>query len=141
VPRGSELLKVFVYGTLKPGESNYQHYCASKIIAAAPAIARGQLFSLPAGYPAMTLGSGWVHGFVLTLNDPKILKVLDEYEGYQAGRSHSGSAGAPENLYDRQVIATFNPSQQSLGFAWAYLMPPDKIYRLGGTLLPDGEWK
>ncbi len=140
--KGFDLLKVFVYGTLKPGEVNYQLYCASKIIEATYAITRGQLFSLPAGYPAMTLGNGWVRGFVLTLSDPKVLRVLDEYEGYQEGRSCSVSAGESpdQNLYDRQVIEIFNPTQQPLGSAWAYLMSPNKIYRLGGTLLPDGEW-
>lgn len=137
---GSDLLRVFVYGTLKPGELNYQRYCASTVIAASAAIARGQLFSLPAGYPVMALGDGWVHGFVLTLSDPQTLRVLDEYEGYQEGRSPSIARESLENLYDRQVIATFNSSQQPLGLAWAYLMPPDKIHCLGGTLLPHGRW-
>lgn len=128
------LLKVFVYGTLKPGELNYQRYCSSNVLQAHPAIALGQLFNLPAGYPAMVLGTGWVHGFVLSFGDPKVLRELDDYEDYQVGRSPH------QNLYERQVIATFTPTGQPLGSAWAYLMPPDKIHHLGGTLLPEGHW-
>ncbi len=30
----SEELRVFVYGTLKPGEANYQKYCAGKVVEA-----------------------------------------------------------------------------------------------------------
>jgi len=142
VDNRSDRLKVFVYGTLKPGELNYQRYCASKVIEVTRAIARGQLFSLPAGYPAMTLGNSWVQGFVLTLSDPKVLRELDNYEGYQEGRSHSISAreSLDSNLYERRVIETFNLNRQPLGSAWAYLMSPDKIHRLGGTLLSHGQW-
>jgi gamma-glutamylcyclotransferase (GGCT)/AIG2-like uncharacterized protein YtfP len=57
---------VFVYGTLKPGENNYQIYCAGKVLAEQRAIAFGRLFSLPAGYPAMTPGDCPVHGFLLS---------------------------------------------------------------------------
>lgn len=42
------LVKVFVYGTLKPGESNYQRYCdRSSVVESQRAIALGQLFALP----------------------------------------------------------------------------------------------
>lgn len=57
---------VFVYGTLKPGENNYQIYCAGKVLAEQRAITFGRLFSLPAGYPAMTPGDCPVHGFLLS---------------------------------------------------------------------------
>ncbi|NET53980.1 MAG: gamma-glutamylcyclotransferase, partial [Merismopedia sp. SIO2A8] len=42
--------KVFVYGTLKPGEVNYDQYCASKVVEEIRAIAFGELFDLPIGY-------------------------------------------------------------------------------------------
>ncbi|TAH29142.1 MAG: gamma-glutamylcyclotransferase, partial [Oscillatoriales cyanobacterium] len=32
-------MKVFVYGTLKPGECNYLRYCEGKVVDALPAIA------------------------------------------------------------------------------------------------------
>lgn len=128
------LLKVFVYGTLKPGEFNYQRYCSGKVINANRAIAQGQLFNLPAGYPAMVLGEGWVHGFVLSFGDPNVLRELDAYEDYQVGRSPD------QNLYERYRIETCASTGQPLGSAWAYLMSLEKTYRLGGRLLPDGYW-
>lgn len=127
-------LKVFVYGTLKPGKFNYQRYCSGQVIEVNCAIAPGQLFSLPAGYPAMTSGSGWVYGFVLSFRDPQILGELDNYEDYQASRP------AELNLYERQRIETFAPTGQVLGSAWAYLMTLERVHSLGGTLLPDGHW-
>lgn len=97
------------------------------------AIAPGQLFKLPAGYPAMSAGSVWVHGFALTFANP-ILDELDDYEDYQVGRS-------PDlNLYERQVIPTFEPTGGSLCPAWAYVMSLEKAQNLGGLLLPDGYW-
>ena len=64
---------VFVYGTLKPNNSNYQQYCATKVISSQPAIALGQIFALPMGYPAMIEGNDQVQGYLLTFADSNIL--------------------------------------------------------------------
>ena len=69
-------MKVFVYGTLKPGECNYRRYCEGKVVEALPAIARGQLFALPIGYPAMVAGEGIVCGFLLRFANCGILVHL-----------------------------------------------------------------
>jgi len=127
-------LKVFVYGTLKPGECNYQRYCTGFVVAAEPAVARGQLFALPVGYPAMTPGDGLVHGVLLSFASPAILRNLDELEDYDPHRPTS------QNEYDRQQIEVFNPALQSLGLVWAYLMTPEKVRRIGGVPIPAGVW-
>ena len=57
-------IQVFVYGTLKPGEVNYQLYCAESVVEFFPAVAKGLLYKLPIGYPAMTRGDRNVLGFV-----------------------------------------------------------------------------
>ncbi len=132
--RTSSLLKVFVYGTLKPGKFNYQVHCSGKVINARAAISQGQLFSLPAGYPAMTLGEGQVHGFVLSFKEHAVLSQLDDYEDYQVGRSPQ------HNLYERCLIETFDLTGQSFGSAWAYLMSLERVHYLKGTLLPEGQW-
>ena len=62
--QSSDGLRVFVYGTLKPGEANYQRYCAGKLVNAQRAMVLGKLFALPAGYPAMTLGDIPVQGYL-----------------------------------------------------------------------------
>lgn len=129
------MLKLFVYGTLKPGEVNYQRYCAGKVVEAYPAIALGQLFDLPFGYPAMTSGHNPVYGYVLSFQDVTILRDLDELEDYDPERSPS------QNEYERQLVEILNLNQQSSDTAWAYLMTVEQAYRLGGTPLLHGRWQ
>jgi gamma-glutamylcyclotransferase (GGCT)/AIG2-like uncharacterized protein YtfP len=130
----SASLRVFVYGTLKPGEANYQRYCVAKVVEVQKAIAFGQLFSLPFGYPAMTPGNSPVQGFLLSFSDPEILNQLDWLEDYNPQRP------ATENEYYRQQIETYNTALTSLGRAWTYLMTPEKVHIYGGTFLPHGWW-
>ena len=129
------MLKVFVYGTLKPGECNYLRYCEGKVVEACPAIARGQLFALPAGYPAMISGEGRVDGFLLHFTKSAILADLDELEDYHPGRDRA------ENEYQRESIAIFDLNFQPLGTAWAYFMLPDRVRSLNGIWLPHGRWE
>lgn len=129
-----KLLKVFVYGTLKPGESNYQRYCAAKVLEAKRAIALGQLFALPFGYPAMTPGESPVQGFLLSFSDSTVLRHLDWLEDYDSHRP------TEQNEYNRLTIEIFNPAFVSLGRAWVYLMTPEQVHAYGGVLLPDGWW-
>lgn len=129
-----ELIRVFVYGTLKPEESNYERYCKGKVITAQRAIAFGQLFSLPMGYPAMVSGNQPVQGFVLSFSDPKILESLDRLEGYSPHNPQN------QNEYDRQQIEIFDEANRTLGFAWVYLMNHQQVELLGGILLPSGTW-
>lgn len=128
------LLKVFVYGTLKPGESNYQRYCAGKVVEAQRAIALGQLFALPVGYPAMTQGDNPVQGYLLTFADREVLQHLDELEDCDPLRPPE------QNLYNRELIETKDPKGQSLGLAWAYFMTPHRVRHLGGVLIQSGWW-
>lgn len=128
------MVKVFVYGTLKPGEANYQHYCAAKVVEVKKAIAFGQLFSLPVGYPAMTLGNSPVRGFLLSFSDSEILHQLDYLEDYDSQRPIG------ENEYHRQQIQVYDTALNSLGKAWTYLMTPEQVRAFGGVLLTDGWW-
>lgn len=127
-------LKVFVYGTLKPEECNYERYCAKKVVEAKRAIALGQLFALPVGYPAMTVGDATVHGFLLAFADIGVLQNLDRLEDYYPSRP------ATENEYIRSQIQTYKPGGQPLDKAWAYLMTPEQVCRRQGVLLSAGLW-
>jgi gamma-glutamylcyclotransferase (GGCT)/AIG2-like uncharacterized protein YtfP len=128
------LLKVFVYGTLKPGEYNYQRYCAGKVVAAQPATAFGRLFALPVGYPAMTAGEETVCGVLLSFSDPAVLQDLDQLEDYDPHRLPA------QNEYNRVQIEVFDLSGQMLDFAWVYLMTPEQVERRGGVLVASGCW-
>lgn len=130
----SDLVRVFVYGTLKPGEANYKKYCADKIIDVKRAFVQGKLFALPMGYPAMTLGNTQVYGYLLSFSNPRILNELDVLENYQSTRQ------PPENLYNRQIIEVYQPQSLSLGWAWVYLMTLDQVNQSGGFPQPEGWW-
>ena len=125
---------IFVYGTLKPNEENFSQYCEGKVIAQQQAIAYGELFALPMGYPAMIIGNAPVYGYLLSFKDVSILESLDELEGYHSDRPKS------ENLYNRQQIEVFNLTQSFLGLAWVYLMTSEQISLLDGITQPDGLW-
>lgn len=128
-------MKVFVYGTLKPGERNYRYYCAGKVSQTTQAYTYGKLFNLPGcGYPAMTVGQNQVKGVLLTFIDDSVLAHLDELEDYNPQRL------ATENEYSRQKILVYSLLGEPLGEAWSYLMMPHKVKCLGGVLVPSGWW-
>ncbi|WP_019506706.1 gamma-glutamylcyclotransferase [Pleurocapsa sp. PCC 7319] len=127
-------LTVFVYGTLKPGEANYHRYCKDQVRSQNPAFTTGDLYALPVGYPAMTVGENQVQGFLLTFIDPNILTSLDRLEGYQQQRK-------PDlNEYYRQLVPVYNFDYQSMGKAWAYFMSLQKVKQYGGTIISSGYW-
>lgn len=130
----SELVPVFVYGTLKPGESNYEHYCGSRVLAATRATVKGQLFALPVGYPAMVLGEGVVQGYLLTFNTPNILQYLDPLEG------HNPQRPPEKNFYNRKQLEVYSLEAEPLGLAWAYFMTLDQVKQLDGVIIPSGWW-
>jgi gamma-glutamylcyclotransferase (GGCT)/AIG2-like uncharacterized protein YtfP len=129
-----QLIKVFVYGTLKPGEANYQQFCANYVVAAQKAISLGKLFNLPLGYPAMTPGNFKVYGFLLFFANPEILQQLDWLEDYDPQRAIA------ENEYYRQQIEVYDTALVPIGTAWTYLMTPKQVHTFGGVLVPDGWW-
>jgi gamma-glutamylcyclotransferase (GGCT)/AIG2-like uncharacterized protein YtfP len=130
----SDRVRIFVYGTLKPGEVNYKRYCANRVVDTKRAIALGKLFALPMGYPAMTLENSQVQGYLLSFADLEILSQLDELEDYQPHRHIS------ENLYNRQQIEIYDMQGQSLGLAWVYLMSLERVSQLGGMPQAGGWW-
>ena len=129
------LIRVFVYGTLKPGEYNYQRYCQQHVVHTSVAIALGQLFQLPMGYPAMVPGSGVVQGMILSFPHSSILQALDQLEDYDPQRP-------PEhNEYQRQQIQTYTLNHQPLKQAWAYTMTIESVQRFQGSrIIPTGYW-
>ncbi|MBP0015594.1 MAG: gamma-glutamylcyclotransferase [Roseofilum sp. SBFL] len=128
------MFKVFVYGTLKPGEVNYQRYCEGRIVKEEEAIAWGRLFLLPMGYPGLTVGTKRIEGYVLHFQDSHLLDQLDQLEGY-----HPDSP-LEDNQYLRQLMPVFRPTGEPLGDALVYVMSVEKIEGYGGTELLNGSW-
>jgi gamma-glutamylcyclotransferase (GGCT)/AIG2-like uncharacterized protein YtfP len=130
-------VKIFVYGTLKPGEANYTSYCEGKVTNYQFAFTLGKLFDLPQGYPAMTRGNQQVYGYLLEFDDVEALSSLDELEDYYPDRE------ASENLYERikqEIFIAGEIENISLGFAWIYIMGENRVQQLQGKLILDGCW-
>jgi gamma-glutamylcyclotransferase (GGCT)/AIG2-like uncharacterized protein YtfP len=129
------MLRVFVYGTLKPGERYHLPYGADRAIEAVAAYTCGELYHLvDVNYPAMTEGKSVVKGILLTFEEESILDRLDELEDYREERSPD------ENEYQRLVIAVYSLDGESLGHAWGYFMNRAKIEGHGGIPVPSGWW-
>jgi gamma-glutamylcyclotransferase (GGCT)/AIG2-like uncharacterized protein YtfP len=112
----------------------YSTYCEGRVIAYEEAIALGQLYALPLGYPAMAEGNAPVHGYLFSFDDPAVLDALDELEDYNPDRLDE------QNEYNRIWVEVFTPNMKPLGFAWAYRMAIEQIQSFGGILLPEGRW-
>lgn len=124
---------LFVYGTLKPGERAFADLCQPFAIATIPAQAKGRLYHLPLGYPAMTSEPGWTRGILITFADEMPLKAIDAFEEYYADRP-----GVSE--YHRHCRPVFDLSKKKLGSAWVYTMEHERVVSLGGLWLPGGCW-
>ncbi|BAU15017.1 hypothetical protein LEP3755_55730 [Leptolyngbya sp. NIES-3755] len=130
------MITVFVYGTLKPDESNY-FLCADRVTSSKPAIVHAHLYHLPFHYPAIVPGDAITYGYLLTFDHPEILEILDEYE------QHEPEAIAPfgsGNDYERRELEVFDLDGTRIGTAWAYVMKLEQVDRLGGVPVPSGVW-
>jgi gamma-glutamylcyclotransferase (GGCT)/AIG2-like uncharacterized protein YtfP len=104
------------------------------VLNAQRAFVKGQLFTLSVGYPAITPGENFVHGYVLSFADLNILNALDELENYQPTRQKSA------NLYNRQEVEIYDRQNLPLGQAWVYFMATERVDQLKGIPQPDGWW-
>ena len=130
-----EDLRVFVYGTLRPGGFYWKDFCEGRVARAQRARARGRLFALPVGYPAARFGGEeWIRGHVLELTDEDALVGFDRLEGFRPGRSPA------ENEYERRRVEIFDEEGRSLGKVWAYEMEARRIAEAGGVEIPEGRW-
>lgn len=88
--------KVFVYGTLREGQSNFG-LISNLVKSITPATTRGWMFDF-GGYPVLVDGSGHITGEVLEFHDfEEALRRMDALEGY-IGQNNA------ENDYEREDI-------------------------------------
>jgi gamma-glutamylcyclotransferase (GGCT)/AIG2-like uncharacterized protein YtfP len=128
-------LKVFVYGTLKPGGHYWPRFCEGKVARYRPAKIQGELYDLHVGYPGLRLrGQNWAHGYLLEFKDPVHLDGLDYLEGYAANRPES------ENEYNRVRVPCYDEEGEPLGEVWAYEITPTAFARLHPTRIENGNW-
>jgi gamma-glutamylcyclotransferase (GGCT)/AIG2-like uncharacterized protein YtfP len=128
--------KLFVYGTLKPGECNWDKYCEGRVTEVIKAQTFGKLYDFPElGYPAMSEGDDVVRGYLLSFVDDSWQGPIDELEEYDPTLS------LEENIYQRSKIEVYTDDGQPLGSSWGYSMLPSRIASLGGIEVKSGEWK
>jgi len=128
-------IRVFVYGTLKPGGRYWPEYCEGRVESVQPAKVNGRLFDLHLGYPGLVLGGDdWVQGVVLTFSSPQDLAQLDELEGYRPDRDMSA------NEYLRLWVDVVDLDENPLGRVWIYEITDSVLKRSGGTLIKGGNW-
>ncbi|MBZ9750498.1 gamma-glutamylcyclotransferase [Deinococcus sp. HMF7604] len=129
--------RVFVYGTLMPGERN-AHLTAAGVPQAQPATLRGfTLYHLhPEAYPALQAGpaEAQVRGVLLTYGPDAwaaALPQLDELEG----------VGEQPPLYTREVATLQLDSGEEVA-AWVYIYArPDRLAQPGAAPVAGGDWR
>jgi gamma-glutamylcyclotransferase (GGCT)/AIG2-like uncharacterized protein YtfP len=113
---------VFVYGTLM-ARGAMGHLLGDR--PRRPGTTRGELWSLPAGYPALVLrGDGVVHGEWVDPVPDTLLGLLDVYEGTESG------------LYRRVTVQVTTAHARFPAWAWVMDHPETR----GGRRLPGGRW-
>ena len=74
--------KIFVYGSLMRGFHNHDKVLRHRIKHVERGTIQGNLYHLPAGYPAIVEVEKAIQGEVFTIIQDKIIKSLDLLEGY-----------------------------------------------------------
>lgn len=116
-------LPLFVYGTLRSDgpESGLLAGLGRK-----GARARGVLFRLPAGYPALRPGGeSWIEGELVPWPGPARLALLDRYEG------------VAEGLFRRAELKV--AADSALVSAWVYIMDDPRLR--GGVAVGGNRWR
>lgn len=128
-------LKVFVYGTLKPGGHYWPEFCEGKVLPQTPAKIRGELYDLHVGYPGLLVrGDDWVHGYILEFGNERDLDRLDYLEGYMPDRPES------LNEYNRLKVPYYDQDGEPLGEVWTYEMTAATAAKHKATLIVGGDW-
>jgi gamma-glutamylcyclotransferase (GGCT)/AIG2-like uncharacterized protein YtfP len=150
-------LNIFVYGTLKRGQRNHEHFCRD-LASAQEATVRGWLYELPYGFPALVVPEAdifatgttdylvdtktghhkevepsekslgtTVHGELFSFDDPE--------ERFPALDRLEGFRPGEKSFYKRVLIPATLPNTSETIPAWTYV-----IESASGIYLPNGRW-
>jgi gamma-glutamylcyclotransferase (GGCT)/AIG2-like uncharacterized protein YtfP len=117
---------VFVYGTLRKGQTN-AHYMQGATCIAEEAWVYGKLFDTNEGYPAMICSNEEkVYGEVYEVDD-EVLQKLDELEEY--------TGNAETDLYDRITQTVYFADKEI--HAYVYVAQDKEILK---KIIDSGDW-
>lgn len=126
-------LPFFVYGTLLPGQPNYDLLIDETLEQRPAYFPNGRLYDL-GPYPMLLEGNGdSVKGIVYTIKEdhyPTILRRLDALEGFNPQNPAAGNY--------RRVKRLVNLEDGRSILAWAYLGKPELVS--GANLIQSGDW-
>ncbi|MDW4907368.1 gamma-glutamylcyclotransferase family protein [Streptomyces sp. ADMS] len=131
-------LPFFVYGTLRPGEPNHDHFLRGRTQSERLARLAGAVLYDGPGYPyAVEESGGVVHGEVVTALPEaydELLAVLDELE--------ECVTGDPRSLYERVARPVTLGADRGAVRAWVYVAAPAVAARLRarGSRIEGGNW-
>ena len=127
---------VFVYGSLKPGGSYWDHFCRDRVLKYRPAKISGLLYALETGYPgAVKAETGcWIFGYLLEFENDAILPLLDEFEGFVADQPRNF------NEYNRECVPIYLLSGKHFCDAWAYLVDLETVESQSSVFVKNGIW-
>ena len=135
----NECERLWVYGSLLSGFFNPVTVLEGRVVSLHPARVKGRLFhQLHKGYPALLSGSDWVYGELLQIRDfSSVLPLVDELEGYAAGRA--------DNEYDRRMSQVFYQQDGAWlavgAYVYWYARRDLGTKENPALYLPGGDWK
>ena len=130
----SEQRTVFVYGTLRPGQPNWERLLAQWTERTVSGRLAGVELLDCGWYPAAVErpgAAGAIGDVVWIRRDPwpEVLSALDHFEGYEPANA--------DRLYDR-VIRSVETAEGPVE-CWVYLAG-SKLARSGRPVVPGGDW-
>ena len=123
--------KIFVYGSLLKDFWNHDRVLKNRVRSIKKGTIQGELYHLPAGYPAITSGSNLIHGEVCTLTHSKHLKSIDLLEGY------TGDSNI--DLYTREKRTVTFPDGSTTE-CWVYIYMDESYVTQKGKYIAHGDW-
>lgn len=130
------LNRLFVFGTLLPGLTNYNRYLKACEPKTFPAKAKGIMYYLPEdGYPVVLDGEGEVKGVIY--ESPDLMVILPEID-----EIHKFTGIESQSDLIREIRDVTNLETGETVKAHMYLWPPAKADWLkeNAVVLDDGDW-
>jgi gamma-glutamylcyclotransferase (GGCT)/AIG2-like uncharacterized protein YtfP len=123
---------LFVYGSMAEGMVHFEKL-RDFIESVVPAVARGTVYRLKIGYPAMVLnGQDFIHGNLVELKSNEVLwHLLDGFYGYN-------QQDPGKSLYLRESVNVL--ANNTLVPAYVYVLPPEKV-PINGQVISGGDWQ